>query len=130
MFMNIQGLLAVVILVCLGSASLAQQPDSSSGQTPPQGDVVRITTNLVQVDAVFTDKTGKPITDLKPEEVQLYEDNRVRKISHFAYVAESTASSKPLVGDNNMRGAPPDRLRPEDVRRTIALVVDDLGLSF
>lgn len=29
-----------------------------------------------------------------------------------------------------MLGVPPERLRPEDVRRTIALVVDDLGLSF
>lgn len=40
-------------------------------QKPPEGDVVRITTNLVQIDAVITDKSGKLITDLKSEELQL-----------------------------------------------------------
>ncbi len=86
---------------------------------------MRITTNLVQVDAVITDKNGKLITDLKPEELQLSENNRSQKITHFSYIA---AGSKPV--DNKLPGVPPDRLRPEDVRRTIALVVDDLGLSF
>src|SRR5205807_4155279 len=32
--------------------------------------------------------------------------------------------------DKNVPPVPPNRLRPEDIRRTIALVVDDLGLSF
>ena len=126
-------LLAVVIGVCVGSASFGQQPDSSSSQKPSDGDVVRITTNLVQVDAVITDKNGKPVTDLKPSELQLFENNRSQKITHFSYIAADTAAaaSKPAVGDNKIPGVPPpDRLRPEDVRRTIALVVDDLGLSF
>jgi len=33
---------------------------------------------------VITDKNGNPITDLKPEELQLTEDNRARKITHFS----------------------------------------------
>jgi hypothetical protein len=57
--MKNQRLLAVVLGLCLGSVSFGQ------GQKPPEGDVVRITTNLVQVDAVITDKSGKLITDLK-----------------------------------------------------------------
>ena len=89
---------------------------------------MRITTNLVQVDAVITDKNGNLITDLKPEELQLFENNRPQKITHFSYIA--APPSKPTVRDNNLPGVPPDRLRPEDVRRTIALIVDDLGLSF
>src|SRR6476660_9392523 len=83
-------LLAIVLGVCVGSVSLGQQPESSPSQKPPETDVVRITTNLVQVDAVITDKNGKPITDLKPEELQLSEDNRERKITHFTYVAATT----------------------------------------
>jgi hypothetical protein len=121
-------LLAVVIGACLGSVSFGQE--SSPSQKPSDGDVVRITTNLVQVDAVITDKNGKPITDLKPDELQLSEDNRARKITHFSYIAGDTSTSKPVVRDNRVHGVPPDQLRPEDVRRTIALVVDDLGLSF
>jgi len=129
--MKNQRLLAVVLAVCFGSVSVGQRPDSSPTQKPPEGDVVRITTNLVQVDAVITDKNGKPITDLKPEELQLFEDKRERQITHFSYVDTGAAPlSKPTASDNRMPGVPPDRLRPEDVRRTIALVVDDLGLSF
>ncbi|HEX5966033.1 MAG TPA: VWA domain-containing protein, partial [Pyrinomonadaceae bacterium] len=124
--------LAVVLGLCLWSTSFGQRPDSPPSQKPSDGDVVRITTNLVQVDAVITDKNGKPVTDLKPEELQLLENNRSQKITHFSYIAASTTGgpSKLTVGDNRAPGVPPDRLRPEDVRRTIALVVDDLGLSF
>jgi VWFA-related protein len=132
--MKNQRLVAVVLGVCFGSASFGQRPDSVPSQKPPEGDVVRITTNLVQVDAVITDKNGKPITDLKPEELQLFEDYRARKITHFTYIGAATTDaappSKSIVRDNKMSGVPPNRLRPEDVRRTIALVVDDLGLSF
>ena len=90
---------------------------------------MRITTNLVQMDAVITDKNGNPITDLKPEELRLFENNRPQKITHFSYNA-APPPPKPVARDNQSPDVPPDRLRPEDVRRTIALVVDDLGLSF
>ena len=69
--MKNQRLLAVVLGACLGSVSLGQRPDSSPSQKPSEGDVVRITTNLVQVDAVITDKSGKPITDLRSAALQL-----------------------------------------------------------
>jgi VWFA-related protein len=129
--MRNQRLLAVVLAVLLGSVSFGQGQVSSPNQKPAEGDVVRITTNLVQVDAVITDKNGKLVTDLKPEELQLLENNRSQKITHFSYIAAganaASPSSKPPLRDDKM---PPDRLRPEDVRRTIALIVDDLGLSF
>jgi VWFA-related protein len=123
-------LLTVVVALCLWSVSLGQRPDPPQTQKPSDGDVVRITTNLVQIDAVITDKNGKLITDLKPEELQLSEDNRPQKITHFSYVAaDKSPAATPDVRDNRMPG-PTTQLRPEDVRRTIALVVDDLGLSF
>jgi hypothetical protein len=57
--MKNQRLVLVVLGVCLVSVSLGQRPESSPSQKPSDGDVVRITTNLVQVDAVITDKSGK-----------------------------------------------------------------------
>jgi len=84
------------------------------------------------VDAVVTDKDGKLVTDLKPEEVEISEDGRKQKITHFSFNATTTEQpvkeSKPA--DRNAPPVPPSQLRPEDVRRTIALVIDDLGLSF
>jgi VWFA-related protein len=93
---------------------------------------VRITTNLVQVDAVVLDGNGKPVTDLRPEQVQIYEDGRPRKITAFSYVAAGTGGRAGTAAPTPVAGItpPPFRLRPEDVRRTIALVIDDLGLSF
>src|SRR6266545_1858159 len=133
---------STVLIAQLATISLAQQPmaspppppQTSQSQKPEDVDVVRITTNLVQVDAVVTDKSGKVVTDLKPEEVQIFEDGRQQKITHFSYyVAESPAAkkpTKPVTVDKNAPPVPPNRLRPEDIWRTIALVVDDLGLSF
>ena len=105
---------------------------------PPQkleeDEVVRITTNLVQVDAVVTDKNGKVVTDLKPDEVQIFEDGHQQKITHFSYNVTETPTAelptKPASIDKSAPPVPPTRLRPEDIRRTIAIVVDDLGLSF
>src|SRR5437870_7553215 len=120
--------------VPVASPSPSPSPQTSPAQKPEEVDVVRITTNLVQVDAVVTDKNGKVVTDLKPEEVQIFEDGRQQKITHFSYyVAESPSAekpTKPVTVDKNAPPVPPNRLRPEDIRRTIALVVDDLGLSF
>ena len=131
----------VLMLVAqVATSVLAQQaqpsptppPVQQQRQKPESDDVVRITTNLVQVDAVVTDKDGKLVTDLKPEEIEISEDGRKQKITHFSFNATTTEQpvkeSKPA--DRNAPPVPPSQLRPEDVRRTIALVVDDLGLSF
>lgn len=132
----------IFLLAAFGPNLLGQQgvtPPPPVPQSTPQKvedpDVVKITTNLVQVDAVVTDKNGKVVTDLKPEEVEILEDGRKQKITNFSYnVTETPAQpdriSKAAPIDKDAPPVPPARLRPEDVRRTIAIVVDDLGLSF
>jgi VWFA-related protein len=106
-----------------------QQPARSS-----EDETVRITTNLVQVDAVVTDKDGNLVTDLKPEELEIREDDKPQKITNLSYVTlDSSGSSRPAAAkpiDKNVPLPPPVRLRADQVHRTIALVVDDLGLSF
>ena len=140
--MKTHRLLVVILVAQLGSGALGQQPSSTPAppspreiQKPEADEVVRITTNLVQVDAVVTDKNGKVVTDLKPEEVKILEDGRQQKITNFSYnVTETPAApariEKPAAVDKNAPPVPPTRLRPEEIRRTIAIVVDDLGLSF
>lgn len=139
-------LLAVLLITQVICGAVAQQTGTVGPPPPPQrttqqpqksesdDDVVKITTNLVQVDAVVTDKNGKLVTDLKPEEVENYENGREQKITNFSFnLSESTSTArdaKPTAADKNAPAAPPSRLRTEDIRRTIALVVDDLGLSF
>ena len=114
----------------------ASQQHQQQGAPAEEEEVVRITTNLVQVDAVVTDKSGRPVTDLRPEEFEILEDGKPQKITNFSYISTETAPARqPVAGaatpvDKNGPPVPPTRLRPGQVRRTIALVVDDLGLSF
>ncbi|HYJ86177.1 MAG TPA: VWA domain-containing protein [Pyrinomonadaceae bacterium] len=112
--------------------SKAREASPQDPVKPGDEDVVRITTNLVQVDPVVTDSKGKPVTDLRPEEVQILEDGKPQQITNFSYIALDapvvTKSTPPP--PKNGAPAPPVRVRPDQVRRTIALVVDDLGLSF
>lgn len=126
--------------------AFAQLPASKGQETKPttepqelprasDEDVVRITSNLVQVDAVVTDKNGQLVRDLRPDEVQIFEDGDQQKITHFSFVtSESPVASQPPAPaapiDKTVPPPPPVKLNPEDIRRTIALVVDDLGLSF
>jgi VWFA-related protein len=103
-------------------------------QPADEEDVVRITTNLIQIDAVVVDKNGKPITDLSAEDFEIFENDKPQKITNFSFITVEPAPTaiaetpkKPV--DKN---APPipAKLRPEQVKRTIALVIDDLSLSF
>lgn len=131
-------LLASLLLSVSGQQpSPAPRPSSPTQQSSPKDedqDVVRITTNLVQVDAVVT-RDGKQVTDLNPEDFDLFEDGRPQKITHFAYVSNvpSVPSSLAVASPAKDKAVPPVlpvRARPHDVRRTIALVIDDLGMSF
>ena len=128
--------LIIGLILQLTLSGIAQQQYPRK-QPAPQSDqdVVRISTNLVQVDPVITDSKGKQVTDLRPEEVEILEDGKPQTITNFSYIAlESTEMARPAApvkpADSNAPPPPPVRLRPEQVRRTMALVVDDLGLSF
>ncbi|MDQ6786856.1 MAG: VWA domain-containing protein, partial [Acidobacteriota bacterium] len=108
-------------------------------QTPPKTDdeVVKITTTLVQLDATVTDKNGKPVTDLKAEDFEVYENGKKQKITNLSYVAASKtqlSDSDPnsRIDTKNKTASLPAtvNIRPEQVRRTFAMVVDDLNLSF
>jgi len=119
----------------------------AGGQNPPKKhqpekteDVVIVTTNLVQLDAVVTDKSGRPVTDLQPEDFELLESGHARQITGFSYISltsegslsNATPASRTGV-DRAKKSGPPLTLhafRPETVRRAIAIVVDDFGLSF
>ena len=125
--------LSVTIISSLAAQSPPQNPSRSS--VPTEDDVVRITTNLVQIDAVVTDNDGKQVTDLRAEDFEIFEDKRPQAISAFSYVAggPKTLTSYAPPPPPSVRNAPPlpaSPLRPDQVGRTIVFVVDDLGLSF
>lgn len=120
--------LALLALLCAVSPALAQTQSD---------DVVRITTNLVQVDVVVT-RNGKPIKDLKADDFEIFEDGRPQSITSFTYVSNvrnnTGASVQPQttnIKDPNAPADPnsPPSIQPQAPQRKIAFVVDDYGLS-
>src|ERR1051325_2686929 len=117
--------LSPLVLIALAVSILAQQAGTRpppTTQKPEDLDVVKITTNLVQVDAVITDKNGKVVTDLKPEEVQILEDGKAQKITHFLYSSAPSATDRPSESITTSKAnepglpiAPPKTLTRNDV---------------
>jgi len=134
-FINI---LAVLLVLLNGLSTQAQKPSKPEPQNPD--DVVKVTTNLVQVDAIVTDKQGRPVTDLRPEDFELSESGRIRPITNFSYISltaeqpiPSTTTSSRTTKRDVRESVPPVTLhaaRPEQVGRAIAILIDDFGLSF
>src|SRR5829696_5920116 len=131
---------ACLLLLCFALNLRGQDPRPTPAPSPQETqdpDVVRITTNLVQVDVVVT-KDGKQVTDLKPEDFEILEDGRPQSISSFAYVSVNS----PRSDDRAEKSSPPSNRKidtvpvipkpplPQEIKRTEAIVIDDLGMSF
>jgi VWFA-related protein len=113
-------------------------PRQNQRQPPPprteNQDVVRVSTNLIQIDATVVDKDGNIVSGLTADDFEIYENNKKQQITNFSFIDVQPTRSEgfPAVKKKNVPAVPPmpGSLRPEQVRRTVALVVDDLGLSF
>jgi VWFA-related protein len=126
----------LIVLFAL-SAGITTRPEPR--QTSSQDGVIRINVNLVQVDAVVTDGGGKPVKDLSAEDFEVLQDGKPQVITNFAFInvrdrsVKVAPAPKAAVQPKNAPPPPPPppiALRPEQIRRTIAIVVDDLALSF
>lgn len=123
-------ILPVICSICCAQTPIGMPaPDSQSSSDL----VVRITVNLVQVDASVTNSKGKPVADLKPEDFEVLQDGEPQKITNFSYVTAGIVPGAQKATQESGGGQlalPPPVLTPRKVQRVIALVVDDLGLSF
>lgn len=91
-----------------------------------EASVVKISTSLIQVDVSVTDKRGRVVPDLGPDDFEIYESGKRQSITSFSFVSGSLAAGGPAPS------SPLPSLDPrrEPVRRTFAIVADDLMLSF
>ncbi len=126
---------SLALTLLFGAAVTAQTPTSTPPPVEDDSGVVKISTTLIQLDVTVTDKNGKIIGDLKPEEVEIFENGEKQEISNFSFIsnvksADAPAPKKSEKPDKNAVPIPTGQLKPEQVRRTVALVVDDLSLSF
>jgi len=132
-----KALSSTLIIFCLLFAPIATWSQSPAQHQNPSGEeVVKISTTLIQVDATVLDKKGKPVKGLTADDFEIYENGKKQPITNFSFVELENDKEKPTeqIATKTTKGALPAppvpvKLRPEQVHRTVALVVDDLGLS-
>jgi VWFA-related protein len=89
------GLMTAAAFPARAQQSNAQANTQADGQSRRPGFTIRMDTDLVVIDVTATDKTGAYIRDLRPEEVQVFEDGQERRINFFA-MNDEVALSRPL----------------------------------
>src|SRR5919107_5893450 len=136
-------LLTVVVWI---APTPAQEPSAPATQSTAP--IFRTSADLVTIDAVVTDGDGGHVTDLTPADFEVTVAGKRQDLQQAIYI--KTADQPRVLGAartlNAAQQGEPTRpsparsraslalkntpLAPERVSRTIALVVDDLGLSF
>lgn len=116
----------------LGSFEAQELPPLESGLT----EQVRV--ELVQFNILALDKGGRPVTDLKPEELELKDDGREQKIAFLERFASHSAVTETQLFNTGQaisrpQGSPTEKIsqRPEDQLKTrwFMLVFDNFGTS-
>ena len=116
------------LLLFSSAVIFAQEKPAPTPPVEEDNDVVKISTNLIQLDVVVTDKSGKLVTDLKPEDFEITENGERQAVTNATYFA----SQKNLMGDANfnaLNGTNQTMPKIGEVRRTVGIIIDDAGLS-
>jgi VWFA-related protein len=84
--MSVRNAIAVLLL-SLATFSLLSAQTASQPEVAPSAAIIRSTRREVLVDLVVRDKHQRPIANLRPDEVAVYEDGALQKLNVFRKVA-------------------------------------------
>ena len=109
-------------------------------QTPSEPPRFRVAVDIVAIDAVVTDRNGTVVRDLTAADFEILQNGKRQTVTFAQFVPVTIAAPAtegigsgallapaPAPAEASRGPAPP--ITREQVRRTIVLVVDDLGLS-
>jgi VWFA-related protein len=139
-------------MVCVGVVAMtvvvprAQVPDAPQPGpiNPDDWPTFKAGTRLATIDAVVVDDQGRQVTDLKPSDFEIVERGATPKVHQALYVRVGVPDGAPAAPPPPADPATPPRARPLATGaiattgrvstsanpRVLAIVVDDLGLSF
>jgi VWFA-related protein len=86
--------LSLIVLASLVTGGWFQATSPSPNQVPAP--TIRVSTHLVVVDVVVTDKQGKAIAGLRPEDFVVEENGKAQKISTFVNAGENVPAGQAL----------------------------------
>lgn len=81
------GLILVAVM-----PTFPQHPDAQARRS---GMTIRLDTDLVVVDVTATDKAGNYVRDLRPDEIEVFEDGQRRNINFFS-ITDEAVLTRPL----------------------------------
>ena len=124
-----------VVLLLSVSFALSQttQPQKPQEEVGP-GDVVRITTQLVQTDVVVVDSKDRVVKDLTLADFELYDNGKKQDLKFLEFI--SVAGERRSEGKRPGAEIPTSAIENEnikgvsakEVKRVIAFVIDDLTI--
>src|SRR5215468_6033030 len=93
--------------------------------------LLRIETELVQIDVVVTDKQGKLVRDLKRVDFELFDDGKKQEITHFAIGTATQPARWLAVEKKKQDEKSPADSAPVEIQagRYIVIAVDDFHLE-
>jgi VWFA-related protein len=115
----------ILILILLQYSVFAQSQQPKPSPTPtPEDDVVRIDLNLVQVDAVVTDKNGRQVTNLNASDFSITENGKSYAVDYCTYVPLADSDS------NRKTALPAGPPSAAELGRTFVFLVDNPRIEF
>ncbi len=123
--------LVVMLTLLLAGTVFSKATLSQAGpQRPDDEQPLRISTELVQVDVVVTDKTGKVVRGLTKEEFELFEKGKKQQVSFFEFVEAGKSRRPGDVAKQTDINPSPQGLSEAEVRRIFGFIVDDLTIPY
>ena len=113
-----------VLALVLAAPLASQEPPAEKPAAPP---TFRVDTGVVMLDVVVRDKKGRMVRDLRPEEVQVFEDGVKQQVTAFRFV-ETGAEPAPVAGQATAPApaSPPAKPREKQIS-LVTLLFDQLG---
>jgi VWFA-related protein len=79
----------VVFLWFIPSSNLHAQEKNGNNQPVEDDEIIRVETNLVSIPVSVRDRKGHFITDLRPQDFQIFENGARQEIAHFAPIEQA-----------------------------------------
>ncbi len=115
-----------IAFALLSAAGFAQAPSEPAGQTADNS-VIKSSVREVLLDVVVRDKRGKPVTDLKPEQMAVYEDGIRQNVSSFRVVKGAEVRAEDEKETAAAKGTGRQKLNPLRTVNLVCLVFSGLN---
>ena len=123
---------AAAMLAALAILPATAQQQTAQQQPQPFGEVIDV--RVINVDVVVTDRKGNPITGLKREDFEIFENGVPKAISNFYEVEGNRAKNVEVTEvaaglPAEARPEPKAEEIPDNLKRRVIFYVDNLSLA-